>query len=398
MNNQTITVVGQGYVGLPLAIEASKVGFKVYGFDNDLSKIEFLLKGKSLVEDIKDAEITSSLKSENYLPTINPDVIAKSEIVLICVPTPLDIDQKPDLSALREATTLVGQYLQSGAIVIIESTIEPGTCREIILPILVGASGLKVHEFQLAYSPERVDPTNKVWRIKNTPKLVAGIDNIATYKAIQFYSKFVDSVVSCSSIEIAETAKLLENSFRLINISLINEIAMFCNKMQIDINEVISAAASKPYGFMPFYPGVGAGGHCIPVDPMYLSNKARKVGASTKLIDLAHQINLEMPIYIANRVEHQLGEISGKRILIVGISYKPNIGDIRESPVLRLILELTKRGANVSWHDDLVREWNGQTSVPLSEGFDLAIIATAHDYVNLAKLRNVPVLNTKGSI
>jgi UDP-N-acetyl-D-glucosamine dehydrogenase len=317
---------------------------------------------------------------------------------LICVPTPLDIDQKPDLSALTEATTVVGQYLKRGALVIIESTIEPGTCRDIILPILVGASGLQVHEFQLAYSPERIDPANKVWRIKNTPKLVAGIDDFATHKATQFYSKFIDYVVSCSSIEIAETAKLLENSFRLINISLINEIAMFCNEMKIDINEVISAAASKPYGFMPFYPGIGAGGHCIPVDPMYLSNKARRIGASTKLIDLAQQINREMPIYFANRVERQLGEISGKKILIVGISYKPNISDIRESSVLRLILELTKRGANVSWHDDLVREWNGQTSVPLSEDFDLAIIATPHDYLNLTKLKNIPVLNTKGSI
>jgi UDP-N-acetyl-D-glucosamine dehydrogenase len=280
----------------------------------------------------------------------------------------------------------------------VESTIEPGTCRNILLPILLEESGLKLGDFELAYSPERIDPTSKKWCITNTPKLVAGLTEISTNRARDFYGKFIELITICSSLEIAETAKLLENSFRLVNISFINELAIFCQKIGIDISEVISAAATKPYGFMPFYPSIGVGGHCIPVDPIYLANAAKAVGAPSRFIELADQINQEMPGYFVGRAEEKLGGLKAKKVLVVGVSYKPNVADVRESPVKALITGLKQKGAQVFWHDDLVKEWNGEKSVTLSSDFDLAIIATPHDYIDLTKLGNVPILNTRGSI
>ena len=393
-----LTVVGQGYVGLPLAIEASKAGFTVYGMDNNKEKIKFLNDGKSIIEDLTDEVIKKSIESKNYMPTTNPEVIAQSQVVLVCVPTPLSPSHKPDLTILIGAITIVGKNLKARSLVIVESTIEPGTCRNVLLPILVKESGLKESEFELAYSPERIDPTNKKWSINNTPKLVAGLTASAAQKAESFYGKFVNSITKCSSLEIAETAKLLENSFRLVNISFINELAIFCQKIGIDVGEVISAAATKPYGFMPFYPSVGVGGHCIPVDPIYLANAAKAVGAPSRFIELADQINQEMPGYFVGRAEEKLGGLKGKKVLVVGVSYKPNVADVRESPVEALITGLKQKGAQVSWHDDLVKEWNGEKSVTLSSDFDLAIIATPHDYLDLTKLGNMPILNTRGSI
>jgi UDP-N-acetyl-D-glucosamine dehydrogenase len=393
-----ITVVGQGYVGLPLAIAASSTGYSVYGLDNNKEKIASLSSGKSIIEDLTDDVIKKSIDSKSYIPTTNQDVINQSEVVLICVPTPLSKEHKPDLTALISATTTVGKNLKAGSIVIVESTIEPGTCRNILLPILVKESGLKESEFELAYSPERIDPTNKKWSINNTPKLVAGLTESATQMAESFYGKFISSISKCSSLEIAETAKLLENSFRLVNISFINELAIFCQRIGIDISEVISAASTKPYGFMPFYPSIGVGGHCIPVDPIYLANAAKEVGAPIRFIELADQINQEMPGYFVGRAEEKLGGLKNKRVLVVGVSYKPNVADIRESPVVALITGLKQKGALVSWHDDLVKEWNTEKSVTLSNDFDLAIIATPHDYLDLTKLGNLPILNTRGSI
>ena len=393
-----ITVVGQGYVGLPLAIKAADSGFTVFGLDDNEQKINKLKSGNSFIEDLSDQVIQTSVDSLRYIPTIDQEVITKSQVVLICVPTPLSADHKPDLSVLIGATTSVGKNLKAGSLVIIESTIEPGTCRNILLPILLKESGLKLDEFEVAYSPERIDPTNKKWGISNTPKLVAGLTDNAAKRAGEFYGKFIEAITICSSLEIAETAKLLENSFRLVNISFINEIAIFCQKIGIDISEVISAAATKPYGFMPFYPSVGVGGHCIPVDPIYLANSAKKVGAPSRFIELADKINHEMPGYFVGRVEEKLGGLKNKRVLVVGVSYKPNVADVRESPVEALISGLKQKGAQVSWHDDLVKVWNGEESVELSSDFDLAIIATPHDYVDLTKLDNVPILNTRGSI
>jgi UDP-N-acetyl-D-glucosamine dehydrogenase len=227
---------------------------------------------------------------------------------------------------------------------------------------------------------------------------VAGLTLSSLKRATDFYSKFIKEVIPVKSVKIAETAKLLENSFRLVNISFINELAVFCNKYGIDITEVIKAASTKPYGFMPFYPSIGVGGHCIPVDPLYLANKAREIGAPTRFIDLADQINQEMPGYFVGRAEEKIGGLKGKKVLVIGVSYKPNVGDVRETPVKALVLGLKNKGAEVFWHDDLVKEWNGEKSVALSNKYDLAILATPHAYLDLTKLGDVPILNTRGSI
>lgn len=393
-----ITVVGQGYVGLPLAIAASIAGHEVFGLDNDKQKIKTLISGKSPIEDLSDDLIRERIESKLYIPTSNVDVISQSKIVLICVPTPLSFDHKPDLTPLIEASRMVGENLNQGTLVIVESTVEPGTCRNILLPLLKQASGLSGKDFELAFSPERIDPTNKKWFINNTPKLVSGLSENAVKLASNFYGSFIESVNICSSLEIAETAKLLENSFRLVNISFINEVAIYCQKIGIDINEVISAAATKPYGFMPFYPSIGVGGHCIPVDPLYLANAARAVGAPTKFIDLADQVNNSMPEYFINRAEEILINIQNKNILVVGISYKPNVADVRESRVAFLIKGLREKGANVYWHDNLVKSWNGEESVALSSNFNLAILATKHDYLDLNFLGDTPILDTRSSI
>jgi len=393
-----ITVVGQGYVGLPLANAAAISGYTVFGLDNNHEKIRTLSSGKSIIEDLSDQTIQQNLESRHYIPTTNSAVIKESDVVLICVPTPLSGDHKPDPTALIGATVTVGKNLKAGVLVIVESTIEPGTCRNIILPILIKESGLTESDFELAYSPERIDPTNKTWQITNTPKLVAGFTESAANKAKEFYGKFIDSITLCSSLEIAETAKLLENSYRLINISFINELAIYCQKIGISIVEVVNAAATKPYGFMPFFPSIGAGGHCIPVDPIYLANAARAAGTPIRFIGLADEINLAMPSYFVERAEQIIGDSQGKKILIIGLSYKPNVADVRESPVISLINRLTEKGAQVSWHDDLVKEWNGKKSVALSDEYDLAILATPHDYLDLTQLGDVPILNTRDSI
>jgi UDP-N-acetyl-D-glucosamine dehydrogenase len=252
--------------------------------------------------------------------------------------------------------------------------------------------------FELAFSPERIDPSNKNWNLKNTPKIVAGLTENSKKRAVEFYSKFVDQVIECDSLEIAETSKLLENSFRLINISFVNELSKLCHKLGIDVSQVIKAAATKPYGFMPFYPSIGVGGHCIPVDPLYLSSKAKAVGEPMQLIDLASQINFTIHQYFVNRAEEKLQGLKDKKILVIGVSYKPNLADTRETPVEILIASLKQKSAKVFWHDDLVKEWNGEISVALGCDFDLAILATPHDYLDLTKLGNVPIIDTRGSI
>ena len=393
-----VTVVGQGYVGLPLAIAAGESGFTVYGLDSAEEKIKKLSSGFSVVEDLSDETVTRNLKSKSYIPTTNPSVIKESDIVLICVPTPLTADHKPDLAALLAATTTVGKNIKSGTLVVVESTIEPGTCRSILLPILLKESGIDSKDLYFAYSPERIDPANKEWGIKNTPKIVAGLTPASLAKAKVFYEKFVDTLIECLSLEVAETAKLLENSFRFVNISFVNELYIFCEKLGISTHEVINAAATKPYGFMPFYPSIGVGGHCIPVDPIYLANKAAAIGARSRFIELADKVNQEMPGYFVGRAEEKLNGLKGKSVLVVGVAYKSNVADVRETPAEALIDGLKKKGAVVSWHDDLVKEWNGEKSVPLSSDFDLAIIVTTHESLNLSSLGDTPIINTKGSI
>ena len=316
---------------------------------------------------------------------------------MICVPTPLIDNQFPDLSYIKNAALSLREFLTEGSLVILESTVAPGTTRDFLRPLLIRETLPVNSEIDLAFSPERVDPLNKIWHLKNTPKVVAGLTENSKRRAIEFYSRFVDNVIECKSLEVAETAKLLENSFRLVNISLINELLKVCYKLGIEIGQVIEAAATKPYGFMPFYPSIGVGGHCITVDPLYLSSKAKEVGEPIKLIDLASTINLSMPQYFATRAKEQLQELKGKKILVVGVSYKPNVSDTRETPVETLIDKLRQQGAEVSWHDDLVGKWKGEKSIALSEDFDLAILATPHDYLDLTKLGDVTLLDTRGS-
>ncbi len=392
---ENVTVVGLGYVGLPTAIALAQTNFKVNGFDINSEKISQLKNGNSYIEEIPSKTISKLVSSEKLTVFTEINLIKKTDVFLICVPTPLTLDQKPDLSYLVDAIMSIGSILKRNNLVIIESTVEPGTIRNTLLPLLEKSANMLIGEFHLAYSPERIDPGNKVWEITNVPKLVSGFNDLAKQKALDFYGKFVKNLVPCTSIEVAESAKLLENSFRLVNISFVNEFSKFCHKMNIDVNEVIAAASTKPYGFMPFYPSIGAGGHCIPIDPIYLAHKAKEIGVETQLIDLAVAINQKMPDYYIKLAEELLFGLSNKKILVLGVSYKSNISDVRETPVSRLLSGLSMKGALVDWHDDLVKEWNGSKSVPISNNYDLAIIATPHDYVDLTKLGNVPILNSR---
>ena len=394
----SIVVVGLCYVGLPISIAADKSGFNVIGIDLNQEKVAKINSGKSPIEDVKDNENLDLVELGLFKAQSDFSQVKNADVVLICVPTPLTSESRPDLSHLESVAKSISQYLSKGTLIILESTVAPGTTRDFFVPLIQKYSKVNIDELEIVFSPERIDPLNQKWNLKNTPKIVAGLTLKSRKRAIEFYSRFIDNLVECDNLEVAETAKLLENSFRLINISFINELSIFCQKIGIEINDVIDAASTKPYGFMSFYPSIGIGGHCIPVDPLYLANKAKEVGAQTKMIDLADQINQEMPGYFVGRAEEKLGGLKAKKILVIGVSYKPNVADIRETPVEALITCLEQKGAQVSWHDDLVKEWNGEKSVPLSGDFDLAILATPHDYLNLIMLGNVPILNTRGSI
>lgn len=389
-----IGIIGLGYVGLPLANAFMAVGEKVIGFDTNKQKVKDISKNLE-----KDRLISknNSVKGE-FSVTDSPTELSNCSVIIVCVPTPLGENRLPDLKNVLDAANVIGTYLKPGTLIVLESTVSPGTTRDIFLPKITEISGLDKNSLYLAFSPERVDPGNNDWNLFNTPKLVAGIGQDATRMAFELYSKVVSEIIICESVEVAETSKLLENSFRFINISFINEMLIYCAKIGIDINSVISAASTKPYGFMPFSPSLGIGGHCIPVDPIYLSTAARNVGAPSRFIDLANEVNQEMPVYFVRKAEEKIGGLNGKKLLVIGVSYKPNIADVRETPVESLIMGLKKQGAHVSWHDDLVNEWNGEKSVVLSNAYDLAILATPHDYLDLTKLGNVPILNTRGSI
>jgi UDP-N-acetyl-D-glucosamine dehydrogenase len=396
--DQPVAIIGLGYVGLPLAIAAAKSGYLVSGVDTNLSKVEDLNNGISVIEDIPDSEIKEAIRKNSFNAGVTLNKLSGNSVYIICVPTPLDKTRNPDMSCVEDAARSVAKVMKAGDLVILESTVMPGATRNYLLPILENESGLHRDSFYLAFSPERIDPKNEYWRLDNTPKIVAGLNPNSRKLAVKFYSKFIKNIVECNSLEIAEAAKLLENSFRLINISFINELSVFCNLIGIEIAEVVKAASSKPYGFMPFYPGIGIGGHCIPVDPVYLLARSTELGFPLRMIDLAIQINRQVPIFVIKRAEEKVGNLKNKEILVIGIAYKPNVSDIRESPVEALILELQKRGAKVSWHDDLVKEWHGTSSVPLSNGYDLAILATPHDYLDLTKLGSVQILDTRNSV
>ena len=374
-----VSIIGQGYVGLTLAITAANSGFEVIGFDVNKELIEDLKSHKSHVEGIYSAD----LQQANYQPTSDPSTINGSEVVVIAVPTPLDENRKPDLLYLNAACRIIGDNLKNKALIINESTSFPGTLRDLISKQIEEISGLN-HLY--AASPERVDPGNTVWNQSNTPRLVAGLTEDAANKAIDFYSKFCSNVVPVSSPEVAEAAKLFENTFRQVNIAMVNELAQISHGLDIDVREVLDAAATKPFGFMKFNPSLGVGGHCIPVDPSYLSFAAGNAGIEASFIDLANEINLKMPSYVANRIANEVGGLEGKNVLVAGISYKANVSDLRESPSLLLIDALKVLGADVRWHDPLVAIYQGEQSSEISK-HDVAILAVAHDDIDKEKLK-----------
>ena len=393
---KNISIIGQGYVGLPLGIILAKLGFNVFGVDSSKQKVESLNNGVSGVEDVSNLEILEVIGTGHYEATSEFSRVSESDVVIICVPTPLDKNHNPDLSYLKSALIDISAHAKKGTLIILESTVAPGTTRGLVVDTIERNSNRSITDFSLVFSPERIDPRNLHWNIKNTPKLVGGLTDKCLDLGYQFYSSFIDNVIKCESLEVAETAKLLENSFRLVNISFINELSLFCEKIGIDINDVVKAAATKPYGFMPFYPSIGVGGHCIPVDPVYLATKAKEMGVETKFLDLASQVNNEVPSHYVRKAINKLGSLENKKIIVVGVAYKPNVSDVRETPVASLIDGLREAGAQVYWHDSLVKEWNGQTSIDLSSDYDLAIIATRHNNVNLKLLKDVPLIIVGG--
>ena len=381
-----VAIIGQGYVGLPLAMAISAAGHDVLGFDLNVSIVENINLGVSHVEDVSNNQLLEVINSGRYRASSDPKDLSLADIALIAVPTPLDDNRRPDLSFVESASKILGNNLGKSALIINESTSYPGTLRNVIAPIV---SKYSKHENLFAISPERVDPGNSKWGIKNTPRLFAGLTPEATKKTSDFYATFCDNIIEVSSPEVAETAKLFENTFRQVNIALVNELAIICNKIGISAHEVLDAADSKPYGFMKFLPGIGVGGHCIPVDPTYLAFVASNVGAQARFIEMANTVNLSMPMELVSRIKKDNeGSIKDKKIVVHGIAYKSNISDIRESPSLVLISLLRKEGALVFWHDPLVQNWSGEKSCTLEpDKFEIGVVAIIHDEMNKSDLK-----------
>jgi len=381
-----ISIVGQGYVGQSLAIAAANAGHIVLGYDVNSDLINQLVDGKSYVPGVNSNLLFGLQKKGNFTPSTNAQLISNSEIVIIAVPTPLDVNRQPDLSFIFSACKVIVENCHSGTLIINESTSYPGTLRNVIVPT-VEKAGKK--EFMFASAPERVDPGNSDWNIGNTPRVIGGLNAEATSKAIQFYSTFCSSLYEVSSPEIAEASKLFENTFRQVNISLANEFSIISKALGFSAHEAIKAASTKPFGFMPFFPSIGVGGHCIPVDPIYLSHIAESVGIEPNFIKLANSTNLNIPSVVAHQINNFIqGGLSGKRVQIAGIAYKPGVPDMRESPVLYLIKELEKLGGEVIWCDPLVSEYNGEKSTPLSIDIDLGLIITPHKEFDFSIWKN----------
>ena len=383
-----VVVIGQGYVGLPLAMAIAEAGHEVIGFDLNKELENRLNLGSSHIEDVSSSTLKGMIRKSKYKASSNSSDIAESDIAIIAVPTPLNDNREPDVSYVVSASELLGKNLTKSTLIINESTSYPGTLRDVIVKNVEKNSQSGV-EHLYAISPERVDPGNPNWKIKNTPRLFSGLTPEAGAKTRDFYSTFCDQIIELSSPEAAETAKLFENTFRQVNIALVNEFSLICSRLGINVYEVLNGAATKPYGFMKFSPGIGVGGHCIPVDPSFLSFAANKAGAEAKFIDLANEVNFEMPKKIIEEISRKRNEtISGKKILVIGISYKPNIADIRESPTIRLIKELRNQGNEVSWHDPLVKTWGAESSTELNEipNVDFVIVSILHDAVEKTSL------------
>ena len=386
-----LAIIGQGYVGLPVAMRAVEAGFDVVGFDLDKTKISGLSAGLSHIEDISHAEVERALASGRYHPSESPRDLENFDIAVISVPTPLR-DGVPDISYVESAAELVGRHVTAGSLVVLESTTYPGTTDEVLCPLLERGSGLSAgSDFLVGYSPERIDPGNEVWGFRETPKVVAGIDPASLRAVSAFFSHLVDTVVEVSGTKEAELTKLLENTFRHVNIALVNEMAIHARALDIDIWEVISAASTKPFGFMPFHPGPGVGGHCLPVDPSFLSWRfERRLGVVSRFIKIADDVNNNMPNYVARRIQGGLNKrrkaVNGSIVLVLGLAYKRNSGDARETPATPLILELLRLGADVWVHDPYVSDFelaDQVTTVDLTDetiaAADVVVLVTDHE-------------------
>jgi nucleotide sugar dehydrogenase len=358
-----VAVLGLGYVGLPLAYEATRVGMSVVGYDISTDVVNGLNAGRSHIDDLTNADVMQMLSAGFYATTDQATTLGGAEVVIVCVPTPLSSDGLPDLGAVRSAMAAVAQHIRRGMLVVLESTTYPGTTDEVVRPILEQGGLAAGRDFNLAFSPERIDPGNTKYGLRNTPKVVGGHTRSCTERAAAFYERFVGTVVRTKGTREAETAKLLENTYRHINIALVNEMARFCHELGIDLWDVIRAASSKPFGYQAFFPGPGVGGHCIPIDPNYLSHNVRaRLGYPFRFVELAQEINSTMPAYVAHRAQNLLNSAGkatkGSTVLLLGVTYKPNIADQRESPAAPLARHLLALGAEVSYHDPYVPSWD----------------------------------------
>ncbi|NMC14467.1 MAG: nucleotide sugar dehydrogenase [Chloroflexi bacterium] len=408
-----VAVLGMGYVGLPLAVVFAEAGYQVTGIDPDQRKVDTILRGESHIQDVPSDQVKRLVNQGKLLAASDFAVLEQAEAVSICVPTPLRKTGDPDLSYIVNATTELAKYMHPGMVVVLESTTYPGTTREILLPKLGEETGLKIGEnFFLAFSPERVDPGRKDWTTLNTPKVMGGITPACGEVAATWYKQALQTVVQVSSAEVAEMAKLLENTFRMINIGMVNEMALMCDRLGVDVWEVIDAAATKPFGFMKFTPGPGLGGHCIPIDPLYLSWKLRALNYTARFIELASEINTGMPRFVVSKVQDALNDagkpLKGSQILILGVAYKPDIDDLRESPALDVIGLLEKKGAQVYYHDPYIpriaHDGTERVSVtdlmPAVRQADCVVIITNHsvyDYTGIVEAARL-VVDTRNAL
>jgi len=385
-----LVVVGQGYVGLPLALRAAEKGFSVVGLDNNPSLVTALNGGRSHIDDISDDELKSGLVA-GYTASTDPSCLADADVVVVCVPTPLSPDGGPDLGAIKGAARTIGEHIGPKTLVILESTSYPGTTEEVFAPLVLGSRLRLGKDVNIAFSPERIDPGNATYGVRNTPKVVGGLTPACTSAARDFYAEFIDTVVEAKGAKEAEMAKLLENTFRHVNIALVNEMLRFCDDLDIDLWDSIDCAATKPFGYMAFRPGPGVGGHCIPVDPSYLSHRVRaRLGYSFRMVELAQEINTAAPLYVANRLWKALNErkiaVNGARVLLVGVTYKPNISDRRQSPADPLARRLLSWGAQLSYHDPFVPSWS------LGDGAHPAALTSVEDVYEACALADIVVL------
>ena len=406
----TIGIVGLGYVGLPLAVAFSEAGFKVFGVDIQQKRVDAINQGQSYIADVSAERLQAVVASNLLQPTAEQSRLKETDAICICVPTPLTKTKDPDLSYVIHESKEIAKYLQPGQLIVLESTTYPGTTRQVVLPILEASKLQGGMDFYLAYSPERVDPGSKKYGIKNTPKIVGGITPRSTEMARLLYSQVAETVIPVSCPEVAEMTKIFENVFRSVNIALVNELAELCHDMNVSVWEVIDAASTKPFGYMPFYPGPGVGGHCIPLDPYYLANKAREFDFHTRFIELAAEINERMPYYVVSCIVEALNSrgksLNGAKIFILGAAYKKDVGDMRESPSLKLIQLLSDKGADVSYNDPYIPEiqlsQGSLASAELTEenlsAADCIVIATDHSCYNVNEVvaHSKLVFDTRG--